>query len=198
MMMMILTHSGLEHPLKTFILNEMTVLWESCHRVFLWAGRLQASRVTSLGTYNILRVQWVSKRRGGQSCWLVPGSTRTCELSKDICLLWVRTLICHWFGGNLCGTNPFYPYLLCSTLKSDFGKSHLLTVFFFLFLHGLVKIVHMAPNGFALMQRWLIGYCVKVLIFPPNTSEFFNFSDTLILTPLPKAPTSLRIPEQKL
>lgn len=129
MMMMILTHSGREHPFKTFILNEMTVLWESCHRVFLWAGRLQASRVTSFGAYNILRVQWASKRRGGQSCWLVPGSTRTCELSKDICLLWVRILICHWFG-ELLGTNPFYPYLLCSTLKSDFGKSHSLTVFF--------------------------------------------------------------------
>lgn len=45
------------------------------------------------------------------------------------------------------------------------------------------------------VTHWVL---CKSANLPPNTSEFFNFSDTLILTPVPKAPTSLRIPEQKL
>jgi hypothetical protein len=50
-------------------------------------------------------------------------------------------------------TKAFYPDGQCSDLKSGSGKGHFLALSFFFLLHSLVKIVHMAPYGFALMQR---------------------------------------------
>lgn len=155
----------------------------------------QSLKVASIGKYNVLRIQWVIKRRSGQSCWLVLGSASIWP-SQDVCLPpqgsnssmpWIQGSFHRQMHSTHMGS-VLIQYL--NLEKAIFGS--------FFLLHNLVKIVHMVPNGFALMQRWLIRYCVKLLIFPPNTSEFFNFSDTLILTPVPKAPTSLRIPDQKL
>lgn len=60
------------------------------------------------------------------------------------------------------GQITFYPYLLCSHLKFETQKKTIPL----LFLLDLVKVVHVGHSRFDLMQRWLIGCCVKVLIFP--------------------------------